>query len=207
VANLSSWSSSGCSGSTGTKAVLTGNGYAFFGGTACNSLLFGTSSSCQITNGFQDDANDTMAYGGQVGFADGGDWNAVGISTVKMVSGGLNLATSGVGYQTSAGAGGTVTQATNKSTGVTLNTATGQITMNNAALGAGTIVSFTLTDSAIAATDVLTLNHISGGTVGSYTLNAQCAAGSATINVRNNTAGSLSEAIVLQFALVKGSNN
>ena len=36
--------------------------------------------------------------------------------------------------------GGTVTQATNKSTGVTLNTESGQITMNNAQLNAGVIV-------------------------------------------------------------------
>ena len=33
--------------------------------------------------------------------------------------------------------GGTVTQASNKSTGVTLNAESGQITMNGAALGAG----------------------------------------------------------------------
>lgn len=108
----------------------------------------------------------------------------------------------GVGYAT--GAGGAVTQATSKATGVSLNTLAGAITMNNAALAAATIVSFVLTDTSIAATDVLILNHISGGTVGSYTLNAQAAAGSATINVRNNTAGSLSEALVLQFAVVKG---
>jgi hypothetical protein len=110
-------------------------------------------------------------------------------------------ATSGIGYGT--GAGGTVTQATSKSTAVTLNAVCGAITMNNAALAAGTIVSFTLTNSAIAATDVLVLNHISGGTPGSYTLNARAAAGSATIDVRNNTAGSLSEAIVIQFAVIK----
>jgi hypothetical protein len=54
--------------------------------------------------------------------------------------------------------------------------------------------------------ELLILNQISGGTVGSYTLNAQCAAGSATINVRNETAGSLSEAIVIQFALIKAVN-
>lgn len=107
----------------------------------------------------------------------------------------------GVGYST--GAGGTVTQGTSKSTGVTLNKASGAITMNAAALAAATIVSFVLTDSAIAATDVLILNHISGGTPGSYSLNARCAAGSATIDVRNNSSGSLSEAIVIQFALVK----
>ena len=109
---------------------------------------------------------------------------------------------SGVGYIL--GAGGAVTQQTSKSTGVTLNTPTGQITMNAAALAAATIVSFTLTNSAVEAADVLVLNHISGGTAGAYTLNAQCAAGSATINVRNATAGSLSEAVVIAFALLKG---
>jgi hypothetical protein len=107
----------------------------------------------------------------------------------------------GIGYRV--GAGGSVTQATSKSTGVTLNTSCGQITMNAAALAAGTIVSFVLTNSSIAGTDMLVLQHLSGGTPGSYTLNARCAAGSATIDVRNNTAGSLSEALVLQFAIIK----
>lgn len=116
----------------------------------------------------------------------------------------VSTATGGIGYST--GAGGTVTQATSKATGVSLSKASGAITMNAAALAAGTIVSFVLTNTAIAATDVLILNHISGGTVGSYLLNAQCAAGTATINVRNETAGSLSEAIVIQFVLIKGVN-
>lgn len=111
-------------------------------------------------------------------------------------------ATLGVGYMT--GAGGAVTQATNKATGVTLNKVCGEITMNGAALAAATIVSFTLTNSAIAATDTLILNHVTTGTRGAYTLNAQCAAGSAVIYVRNNTAGSLSEAIVIRFAVIKG---
>lgn len=110
-------------------------------------------------------------------------------------------ATTGIGYTT--GAGGTVTQATNKATSVTLNKVTGLITMNNAALAADTTVTFTLTDSAIAATDTVILNHASAGTAGAYTLNAQVAAGSATINVRNVTAGSLSEAIVIRFTVIK----
>ena len=112
--------------------------------------------------------------------------------------------TAGNGYST--GAGGTVAQATSKATGVALSTACGAITLNNAALAAATIVSFVLTNTGIAATDVLVLNHISGGTPGSYTLNARCAAGSATIDVRNNTAGSLAEAIVIQFVVCKGVN-
>lgn len=112
--------------------------------------------------------------------------------------------TAGIGYAT--GAGGTVTQATSKATGATLSRVSGAITMNAASLAAGAIVSFVLTNTAVAAGDVLVLNHISGGTVGSYTLNAQCAAGSATINVRNNTAGALAEAIVIEFALIRAAN-
>lgn len=113
-------------------------------------------------------------------------------------------AAGGVGYAT--GAGSAATQLTNKSTTVAFNALCGAITMNNAQLDAGVIVSFTFTNTSIAATDVLVLNHISGGTIGSYSLNAQAAAGSATINVRNNTAGNLSEAIVIQFAVLKGVN-
>ena len=112
-----------------------------------------------------------------------------------------NLNTDKVGYIV--GEGGTVAQSTSKSTAVTLNKKSGQITMNGAALAAATTVSFTLTNSTIAATDLLVLNHVSGGTAGSYLLNAQAAAGSASINVRNVTAGALAEAIVIGFAVIK----
>jgi len=105
------------------------------------------------------------------------------------------------GYNT--GSGGTVTQATSKSTGVTLDKTNGSITMDAANLNADTTVSFTLTNSTIEAGDILVMNHISGGTAGSYTLNAQSAAGSASINVRNVTAGNLAEAIVIRFAVIK----
>ena len=112
-----------------------------------------------------------------------------------------NLNTDKAGYIT--GEGGTVTQATSKATAVTLSKKCGQITMHNASLAADTTVSFTLTNSTIAATDLLVLNHVSGGTAGAYLLNAQAAAGSASINVRNVTAGALGEAIVIGFAVIK----
>jgi hypothetical protein len=113
---------------------------------------------------------------------------------------GYNSTTGAFGYISGTG---TVTQATNKATGVTINSPSGQITLNGAALAANTTVSFTLTNSSITANDVLILNHISGGTAGSYLLNAQSDTGSASINVRNITAGSLSEAIVISFAVIK----
>ena len=112
-----------------------------------------------------------------------------------------NLNTDKAGYV--AGEGGTVTQATSKSTGVTLSKKCGQITMNAAALAADTTVTFTLTNTEVVATDIIILNHVSGGSAGSYLLNAQAGSGSASINVRNITGGALSEAIVIGFAIIK----
>jgi hypothetical protein len=105
------------------------------------------------------------------------------------------------GYAT--GSGGIVTQATSKATGVTLSKPTGQITLDGAALAASTTVSFALTNTVIEVGDILIMNHISGGTAGSYLLNAQSSAGAASINVRNISLGSLSEAIVIAFAVIK----
>src|SRR5262245_31197787 len=111
-------------------------------------------------------------------------------------------ATAGIGYTT--GAGGAVTQQTNKSTGVTLNKVCGQITMNNAALNAGVEVAFTLTNSVIAATDVVIVNVGSVGTSAAYLLSVTAVgAGSCEITVSNASAGNLSEAIVLNFAVIK----
>jgi hypothetical protein len=110
--------------------------------------------------------------------------------------------TGGIGYI--AGAGGTVTQITSKATGVTLSKVCGEITMHNAALAAATIVSFVVTNTTIEANDSIHVQHQSGGTLGAYSVNGRCAAGSATIDIRNNTAGSLGEALVLRFAVIKG---
>ena len=104
--------------------------------------------------------------------------------------------------------GGTVTQATNKSTGVTLNTESGQITMNNAALADAAEVSFTVTNSKIAATDVVVACHGSAGTAGAYIVSANAiAAGSFAITVSNVSGGSLSEAIVINYVALKGASS
>jgi threonine dehydratase len=110
-------------------------------------------------------------------------------------------ATEEIGY--AAAAQGAVTQATSKSTGVTLNKSAGQITLNNAALAAGATAIFTLTNNVITAKDVLIVNVGSGGTSGAYwPYVANVSAGTAVIGVYNNTAGSLSEAIVVNFAII-----
>ena len=109
-----------------------------------------------------------------------------------------------IGYQGATGTGGTVTQATNKSTGVTLNKPVGEITLNNAALAAATTVNFTLTNSYIGNTDLLVLNQTSTANAGGYHFNAICNSGNAQISVRNITAASASDAVVIRYAVVKG---
>lgn len=136
---------------------------------------------------------------GQVAYNDLGRLAAHSSMTFGAATG-LRL-TNPFGY--GQGGGGTVTQSTSKSTGVTLNKPCGQITCNNEALSSGAVATFVLTNSTIVSGDVLILNHISGGTAGSYMLNAQSAAGSASINIRNLSGGSLSEAIVIAFAVTK----
>ena len=129
---------------------------------------------------------------------------AIGAATGTSLSTTGNQVITGTGKQGYAtGSGGIVTQLTDKTTAVTLSKSTGQITLAGAALAASTTVSFTLTNTVIEAGDILVMNHISGGTAGSYLLNAQSAAGSASINVRNISLGSLSEAIVIAFAVIK----
>jgi hypothetical protein len=110
--------------------------------------------------------------------------------------------TAGIGYST--GAGGTVTQLTSKSTGVTLNKLCGQITMNGAALAAAAEVAFTLTNNTIENTDVVIVNIQSIGTVGAYFVTVGAvSAGSCSITIGNTSTGSLSQAIVLNFAVIK----
>ena len=112
------------------------------------------------------------------------------------------LATTTLGYTT--GSGGTVTQASNKTTAVTLNKINGEIVMNGAALADDATAAFTLTNSTIAATDVVIVNVASVGTAGAYQVTVGAvAAGSCSISVLNVSGGALSEAIKLNFAVIK----
>ena len=128
------------------------------------------------------------------------DNTPIGLSTPSTIEGTTVYADVEIGY--AAAAQGAVTQATSKSTGVTLNKSAGQITLNAASLDAATNVTFTLTNSLLTAKDVLILN-VTNGTSASYNaFVSSMAAGSATITLRNISAGALAEAVVLNFAII-----
>jgi predicted ThiF/HesA family dinucleotide-utilizing enzyme len=115
-------------------------------------------------------------------------------------------ATEELGY--SSAAQGTVTQATDKSTAVTLNKSMGRITMNAASLATATNATFTLNNSLISANDTVILT-ISGGqtTPGSYNAFANALAnGTVSITLRNISGGTLSEAVVINFCVIHGAS-
>lgn len=139
-------------------------------------------------------------------FTRGYNGTAWGPWTEVFTSAGTNaitLDTGSLGYGT--GSGGAVTQATSKATGVTLNKPSGQVTTAGDALAANSAVSFTLTNDKIAANDIPSVVIKSGATAGAYVVQVDAvAAGSCRVSIRNMTAGSLSETLVLQFNIEKG---
>lgn len=124
--------------------------------------------------------------------------------TTLTATGNIRITGAGsLGYST--GSGGAVTQLINKTTGVTLNKSNGKITMEaTTAMGAGASAVFTLTNSFIAVTDAVIANIATGGTANAYTIDVlTVATGSVGLRVVNFSAGSLTEAVVVSFAIIK----
>lgn len=137
-----------------------------------------------------------------------GDETITGVKTFSsntIFNGNVLFSNGTFGYST--GSGGTVTQLTSKSTAVTLNKPSGQITMNNAALAAGASVFFQVNNSLISTSGdtVLVGGLWSSFDPINYRIEAvRIAGGSFTIRVTNITGVSLSEALVINFAIIKG---
>jgi hypothetical protein len=107
--------------------------------------------------------------------------------------------TAGVGYST--GAGGVVIQGTSRTTGVTINKITGQITLFSAA-GTTSATTFTVTNSTVNTTDVIILNQHTGTDL--YDLMVtKTTLGSFDITFRT-TGGTTTEQPIFNFAVIKG---
>lgn len=163
-------------------------GNALFTGAAANAGVIGTVDN----NPLQVFTNNTLRA----------SFNAAGGLAVagSILS---NTATDGIGYTT--GAGGTVTQITNRTTGVTLNKVSGSITLFsqvNTAVSQATAQSFTVTNSAVAATDVVVVSQKSG--TDKYEIFVtNVSAGSFQIT-NYAVAGTTNEAPVFNFVIIKG---
>ena len=141
---------------------------------------------------------------------------AVTITPATTITGALTASSSvlstnstgGVGYAT--GAGGTVTQITNRSTGVTINKICGKIQTDTTSLAAGASAEFTVTNSTVAIGDVVVVAIRSGssnvaGTAGvTSVVVVTVVAGSFILSVNNeSTTTAETGAIIINFAVIK----
>jgi hypothetical protein len=163
--------------------------------------------------------NPTFTLGGEINlafslisFPQGGQSATLNTATSQLtiVPALFTSPTPALGYSTGLGCGQTITQLTSKTTAVVMPAAcfTGTITMNNASLASGAGVKFQVTDSAVAASDVVNVS-VQYGTqtaAGSYLVSTAAANGYFYVLVYN-FGTTESDAIVLNFVVNRASGN
>ena len=112
----------------------------------------------------------------------------------------LVIGTSLLGY--GAGSGSSVTQATSRTTGVTINNPVGRITLVSAA-GSPTFASFTVTNSTVGTSDLIVVNQRTGTDLYEIHVTA-VSAGSFRLSFRT-TGGTTTETPTFSFAVISGS--
>lgn len=215
-------------GSTETKkataAAIVGKSIGALADTWNNALTVFTAIKFNVTDSASDAASllQDLQVGGvsKYSVSKAGNVSAAGtlsVTSTSTLTGAVTFkssaksdsASAGIGYAT--GAGGTVTQLTSRTTGVTLDKVCGEIVLVAGTISGHEADKFVLTNSAIAATDTVVVNIKSGvaaATAQYYTANVvSVGAGSCTISVGNIDNGTVpstgTDTPVLSFAVIK----
>ena len=152
-----------------------------FGRTGAVVATSGDYTAAQVTNAADTSSGAAQSFAGSV------------LSTRSTLS---------MGYST--GAGSSVTQLTSRSTAVTINTPTGQITLFTATGGGGASTTMTVNNTVVNATDVVIVEQRTG-TDTYHIFPHHIAAGSFKIDFAT-TGGNTNEAPVFNFAILRGVN-
>ena len=188
--SFSNWPSSGSEGVVYVDFVVTNTAYTV---TLPAAVSVGTS-------GIQGYVSNVITFGAtgtyRFGFStvDGGTTIAIYDLNRPLLA---NAGTA-VGYAT--GAGGTVTQGTSRTTGVTLSKRSGAITLFTAA-GTSAYTSFTVTNTLVSATDTIIVNQKSG--TNTYLAFVTAVADGSFRITFSAVSGTASDAPVFNFAVIK----
>ena len=150
-------------------------------------------------------ATNNIGFFGNIAAASGRYNFYAGGTAANAFSGDVNIFGAGkLGYTT--GSGGTVTQATSRTTAVTLNKTNGSITLVSAA-GSATYQSFVVLNSTVSATDVIVLSmQDSISALNSYNL-IPYGVGAGFFGIRvAAVSGTVTEAPTINFAVIKAVN-
>ena len=130
--------------------------------------------------------------------------NANGVLATQLVSAGNAIVGNTIRYNIATNDAGNVVQDTSKSTPVTANGRSGRITMSNASLSQNTTVTFTVNNTFVTVNDVVVMSIQNPVTPNVYfAFVSRVNNGSFDISIRNSSNGSLSDALVLNFAVIK----
>ena len=177
----------------GAFTTLTASGAVTFTSGTLNGIAIGGSTPAA-------GAFTTLTASGAVTFTSGTiNGTTVGASTPAAGTFTNALATSQIGYTT--GAGGTVTQITSRTTGVTINKTCGSIQLVSAA-GSTSFANFTVTNSTVAATDTIHICQKSG--TDRYRIHVTNVANGSFVVSFATITGTTSETPVFNFAVIKG---
>ena len=163
------------------------------------------------TLGVVDSTSSTTAITGAVVIATtlGTAATSVGIGNGNITAGGnifASTSTGRIGYLTGSGAGGTVVQGTSRTTAVTSNTPTGTITLFTAT-GSATPASFTVNCTSISTNDTVQYAVTSGGTNQYHFDTTAISSGTSFTVTFYAVAGTASDTPVVNYTILKGSNN
>lgn len=133
-------------------------------------------------------------------FGQGGNEISCPINATTVTA--VNIqATSTIGY--ASGNFSTVTQLNNKTTGVTVNTSSGQIVTANSQLAPSAQAVFVVTNASVSTNDNVICSIASGGTLGAYNVFvASISNGSFTLVIKNSTNNAYSEAVTLNYSIL-----
>jgi hypothetical protein len=194
----------------GTMATQNSGAVAITGGTVSGVVFSGSFSGMTLVESVTLATGNAAAgcnLNGSTLAADGTDAN-ININITPKGTG-QTLSSGKMGYPT--GTGGTVTQGTSRTTGVTLNKITGEIVLYAVGIAGHEADEFVLTNSTIEANDVIMLCIKNGGSLAAGTRKYYVTsvntvgAGTCTISVGNIDNGAItSESPTLQFVVLKG---
>lgn len=155
----------------------------------------------QLITGLSTDTKPTnVPYG--IAFVETDTLSTFRFTPLGWVGAHISFGEIGLGY--GAGAGGAVTQLTSKSTAVTIDALCGDITTSNAQMLPNTQVTFTVNNALSEASDLVIMQHESGGTLGHYlVLPNTITNGSFQVSIDAIGVGAKSEALVLRFVIIR----
>ena len=150
---------------------------------------------------------ENATIGGTLSVAGATSLTTVAATSVAATAGLTSSGSTGTGMGYATGAGGTITQITSRTTGVTLSKLTGYIQTDTTSLAAEAAAAFTVTNTTVAIGDTVIVSIRSGSNGGNtIAFVSTVAAGSFAITVANNNAAAGTAetgAILINFAVFK----